>query len=98
MTSDALMMQLEVRDFVNRGCATNADLYKFQRPAAAAPAGAIVNASQVPDMDDKENTERTQIVENRLTTDTSFIFLRISFVFSNHQFSNGNDLNVSKSE
>ncbi len=75
------MMQLEVIDFVKRGCATNADLYKFQSLAAAAPAGAIVNASQVPDMDDKENTERMQIIENRLNTDTNSIFTDTFCVF-----------------
>lgn len=44
MTSEMLMMQLEVTDLVKSGWATNMDLYQAQAPAAT---GAIWKASQI---------------------------------------------------
>ena len=68
------MIQLEVRDLVNRGFVTSTDLYKVQRPDAAAPAGAIVNASQGRGVETKANAKRTQMAGNRFSIDASAIF------------------------
>jgi hypothetical protein len=63
------MMQLEVRDFVTRGCATNIDLYHVQ--AAVAP-GAICNPSHVWGGDINANA-KSKTTGKRLIIDISFI-------------------------
>ena len=73
-------MQLEVIDFVTRGCVTNIVLYHFQKPEAAAPAalaGAIVNPSHPWGVEIEANAKRTQASEKGRRIDISFISVQI---------------------
>jgi hypothetical protein len=83
------MMQLEVRDFVMRGCVASIDLYHAHAPEEALTTGVICSPSQVRGEEIQANANKTQIIGERLGIDSSFIFpvtqCEKTVLFLNHQ-------------